>query len=285
MEEVTSRASICEVRERLRASDLLTAQTAKRFDEVGARFEAFLGRGFGIETIDDVTLAHVEAFVRAKANDTDPATATMHMRRTVLRLLFRTARNELGLVGDPTLDLALPPRSVLSSRPLTDDEVALGRSYSLYTTSVTRQPAAWALCEATATTAELSHIRVDDLDLDNTRVWLHGSTKRIERWGYLNDWGVTQLQRRAKSLRGTRHLVYQGNGSEESRMASCSEAIKDTLARAGLDSEPDVRPPSVAAWAGRCILNETKSIEEVTRRLGFRSLDGAASFIGHDWQS
>lgn len=279
-----ARASICEVRSKLRESDVLTGQSARRFDEVAGRFESLMVRGFDIELIGDVTFSHVEAFVKAKAGSSEPATATMHMRRTALRMLFRIARNNFGLVGDPTLDLKLSPRSVLSTRPLTDDEVALGRSFSMHTLTATRQPAAWALGEATATTAELAHITIHDLDLDNARVWLHGANKRVDRWGRLDAWGILQLERRAKSLHGTHHLIYQGNGSEESRLASCCNAIKDTLVRAGLDTEADVRPASVPAWAGQRIYNDTKSVEQVARRLGIRSLDAAATFISHNWQ-
>ena len=53
--------------------------------------------------------------------------------------------------------------------------------------------------------------------------------------------------------------------------------------RAGIGREPDVRPGSVVAWAGRRIFDETESIEEVARRLGIRSLDRAARFIGWGW--
>jgi hypothetical protein len=48
--------------------------------------------------------------------------------------------------------------------------------------------------------------------------------------------------------------------------------------------EPDVRPASVAAWAGRRILAETGRIDEVARRLGMVSLDRTARFIAFDWQ-
>ena len=61
-------------------------------------------------------------------------------------------------------------------------------------------------------------------------------------------------------------------------------AIADVLARAGLAAEPDVRPLSVVAWAGRQILDETGRIDDVARRLGMRSLDRAAQLIGFDWQ-
>ena len=58
---------------------------------------------------------------------------------------------------------------------------------------------------------------------------------------------------------------------------------RETLRRAGLAGEPDVRPVSVAAWAGAQILEETGQIEAVARALGMRSLDRAARLIGWDW--
>jgi integrase/recombinase XerC len=66
---------------------------------------------------------------------------------------------------------------------------------------------------------------------------------------------------------------------------SACVAIEDVLTRAGLARERDVRPASVAAWAGRKILEESGQIDEVARRLGMRSLDRAARFVGFDWHS
>ena len=283
MQHVTSRARVSEVRARMRAAQGTTPQTSQRLDEIAERFETFLARAFAIDCLSEVTLAHVEQFVHAKGSTGDPSIATKHIRRTALRFLFRIARTEFDHEGDPALELVLPPRSVLTTRPLIDDEVALGRSYSLHTFNVTRQPAAWALAEATAITTELASITVDDLDLANSRVWLHGSRKRADRWGGLSEWACAQLERRASALRETRHLIYQGNGSEISAQVSCCNPLKESLIRAGLYAEPDVRPASVAAWAGQRILAETNSIEEVTRRLGMGSLDAAAAFIGYDW--
>ena len=74
-------------------------------------------------------------------------------------------QRQLGVYdGDPTIDLVLPPRSFLAVRPLTDDEIVVCRSFSLQTLTATRQPAAWALAEATARTSEIPHIVVSDLD-------------------------------------------------------------------------------------------------------------------------
>ena len=212
--------------------------------------------------------------------------ATKHMRRGSLRLLFRIARLEFDWHYDPTLELKLPARTGEAGRPLTNEEVVLGRSYSLHTLTVTRQPAAWALTEASAITSELQYITSDDLDLDNPngpRVWLHGSRKRVDRWGLLDDWSATQLERRATSLKGAKGLVYTANGSEESRQASYCKALQDVFIRCDLDAEPDVRPSSLVAWAGVVALEETDKIEEVALRLGIRSLDVAARFIGFNW--
>ncbi len=124
----------------------------------------------------------------------------MHLRRSALRLYFRTAR-QLGLCsGDPTLDLVLPARSSLHMRPLTDDEVALCRSFSVSSLTETRRPAAWALAEATARTSEIPHIRIRDLDVAEGRVWLWGSTKAEPRWGRLTEWGCKQLARQVERL-------------------------------------------------------------------------------------
>ncbi len=156
----------------------------------------------------------------------------------------------------------------------------------MHTLTSTRLASAWALAEATARTAELPHLTVGDLDLESGRVWIHGGGRTVPRWGQLSPWGITQLERHVRGLPSVaddQRLVYRGSGSAESRQASACIAIKEVLTRAGLGGEPDVRPVSVTAWAGRQILEETGRIEEVARRLGMRSLDRAAALIGFDW--
>lgn len=162
------------------------------------------------------------------------------------------------------------------------------RSFSLQTLTATRQPAAWALAEATARTSEIHHILVSDLDFTNSRVWIHGSSKAEPRSGSLSEWGATQLARRVGSLDSVLTddpaVAHEGGGSEESGQVSSCIAVAETLRRAGIGREPDVRPGSVVAWAGRKVFEESGSIEEVARRLGMRSLDRAARFIGLTWQ-
>jgi integrase/recombinase XerC len=259
--------------------------------ELLVRFTIFLDKGLRLDSVEQISAGHVSQFIRASISTPtgrqSPSVATMHLRRSALRLYFRTLR-QLGMaVGDPTQDLVVPPRSCLAVRPLTDDEIVVCRSFSLQTLTATRQPAAWALAEATARTSEIPHIVISDLDFTNRRVWIHGSSKAEARWGLLTDWGATQLARRVGSLKNVATedpaVAYEGRGSEESAQASSCIAIAETLMRAGIGREPDVRPGSVVAWVGQRIFEETASIEEVARRLGIRSLDRAARFIGWGW--
>jgi integrase/recombinase XerC len=182
--------------EAIASSEVLSEQSLLRVTDLLERFCTFSARAFSIESLGEVHQPVAEAFVRAPSSEGDPSVATMYLRRSVLRLLFRTAR-ELGLADhDPTIDVVLPPRSSLRVRPLSDEEVALCRAASRHSLSATRLPAAWALAEASARSAELGHVRAADVDLDGGRVWLHGSSKVEPRWAPLTDWGVAQVARR-----------------------------------------------------------------------------------------
>lgn len=270
------------------ASGWVSAGQAARVGQILERFVAFALLGFGVETVDTVTPSVAAAFIKAAGlGDRAPTIALMHLRRTALRLLFRSAREESVHVGDPTLDLILPPRSPLSTRPLTDDELVLCRSQAFWSLTDSRRAAAWALAEATCRSSELAHLTVGDIDLDQRRVWIHGGRTTAERWGQLTDWGAIQVQRRAKELGDdpARRLVYAGNAGGESGQASSCLAILDVLTRSGLAPEPDVRPASVAGWTGRQILAETGRIDEVARRLGMTGLDRTARFIAWDWKN
>ncbi len=278
------------VLKRLRRADLAD-QSMARVLQTMTRFTAYLEHGHHIGSVHDIGQDQVEGFIFAPLPESSggrrPAIATMHLRRTALRLYFRIARQEGIVEVDPTVDLRLPPRSGVPVRPLTSDEIALCRSYSLKTLTTTRHPTAIALAEATARTSEISHIRVSDLDLERGRVRLHGSPKTEARWGYPSQWGLNQLARRLEALKAAPgqnpRLVYRGSGSEESRQAASCIAITEILERAGLAREPDVRPLSIVGWAARCIFTEAGRIDEVARRTGMRSLDRAARLIGWEW--
>jgi integrase/recombinase XerC len=271
----------------LKTSNSLLPQSSRRMVELISRFGYFVSKAYEVSSLSEVRPEHARAFIEACSQTCPPAIATMYLRRSSVRLLFRIARALELCDHDPTLDLTLPAKSRQRTRPLADDEIALCRSHSAQTLHETRQPAAWALAEATATTSELPHITMCDLDLRNERVWLHDGSTTYPRWGFASPWGLEQLERRLRTLRRQpdpkASLVYEGRGSAESRTASCCIAITETLRRAGLAHEPDISPASVRGWAGRKILTDTGSIQEAARRLGVRSLDRAARLVAHDW--
>jgi len=261
-------------------------ETTARLGDLMRRFVTFARAGFAVQSASDVTPAIAEGFVRARTrNGAVPAVATMHLRRATVRLLFAEGR-KLGLADhDPTMDLQLPPRTSLRTRPLSDEEIALCRSFSQRTSSETRQPAAWAFAEASARSTEIAGIRVRDLDLDRSRVWIGGSTKTEARWGELTPWGERQIVEleRLGSPRPDERLICPRAAAGSTATSSASIAIAATLRRAGLGGEPDVRPASVAAWVGASAKAAGAPIEQVARLLGIRSLDRAATFIGLDW--
>src|SRR3989440_7286591 len=223
------------VLEELRRSRL-TDQSSHRMTELLVRFTIFLDKGLRLGSVEGISAEHASRFIRAAistpAGRQSPSVATMHLRRSALRLYFRTLRQIGMAVVDPTIDLVLPPRSCLAVRPLTDDEIVVCRSFSLQTLTATRQPAAWALAEATARTSEIPHIVASDLDFTNRRVWIHGSSKAEARWGFLSDWGATQLARRIRGLKNVNvedpAVAYEGRRSEESSQASSCIAIAET---------------------------------------------------------
>lgn len=274
---------------------VLSAQTLDKFSLLAGRFVRF-ATAHEVTRLGDVDQRIAQAFVtahgRTRHGQTGPsAPATWHLRRSVLRMLFRTAR-ELGLADtDPTLDLSLPPRTNMPTRPLTDDEAALVRHFAESRLERTRHAAAVALAEAGAHTGEIGHLSVADLDHGNTRVWAHGSSKTTPRWCPLDPWQTSILAQRAQRVRDTHPnhpdadlpLATSGTGSSAQLQARVCVAIGDVLTRAGLGSEPDIRPASVIAHTGAAVFAATGRIEDVALRLGLRSLDRAAALIGHDW--
>jgi integrase len=260
---------------------------AQRVCGILDHFVVFADNGYGLQTPEAVSAEVARAFVMAPSADgSTPSVSLMHLRRSALRLLFRSLRESGVAVGDPTLDLVLPPRSPLATRPLADDEVVLCRGHALWSLSDLRRAAAWALAEATCRSVEVAQIRISDVDLEGRRVWIHGGRTTDPRWGNLTEWGAGQLKRRMESLPAepATRVVYGGSGDSGIGQVSASVAIADVLTRAGLAGEPDVRPASIAAWAGRRILAETRRIDVVARRLGMASLDRTARFIAFDWQ-
>ncbi len=237
----------------------------------------------GVESSGDITETHALAFVRSLTRSkTEPSLATMHLRRTALRIFFREAKAIRVISADPSTSITLPPRSYRDLRPLTDGEIEQCRSFAEHMEDETRYAIAWALAEATARVPELGAVRARDLDLGRGRVWIGGSTNTDARWSRLTDWGATQLRSVMMSKSKPppdRSLLMPGTTSR----ASVCEFVASTLRQAGLAKTPGVRPNSIPAWRGVTELENGASIDEVAVLLGMRSLDRAATFIGFDW--
>ena len=236
-----------------------------------------------IGSLAEVQSAVATEFVHSRLESGLPASVSvLHNRRAALRLLFRVARR-LGVTeSDPTLDLRLPPKSSAATRPLDDEEIELCRDVAQWASG--QAAIAWALAEATARGAEIAAITSDDIDLEARTVDIKGSQRTTARLGTLSQWGLETLRQRLQAPIGrTGPLAYAGEGRGIAGQVSTCRAISSVLIRAGLAGEPDVRPMSVAGWAGRRVLEESGSIERAALAMGVRSLDRAARLVGHDW--
>jgi len=258
--------------------------TVDRITPVALRFANHLV-GANVLDLQAVTPVVARSFVTSRlGSGQPPSLATMHERRSIIRLVFRAARR-IGLVDhDPTIDLELPPKSTSVARPLTDTEIAIARDVALWSLASRRIAATWAIAEATGRGAELAGVAARDIDLLNGRVWLSGGARTNERWGALSEWGVTVLRARLGELEGADRLVFGGDAARVGQVSTC-HAISTVLVRAGLAGERDVRPMSVAGWAGRRVFDETGDLAAAARALGVRSLDQAAQLVGYDWKS
>ena len=276
------------VRRRLADQGSMAPVSLIRVSDLIGGFANFLSAS-AVEKATEINEVHADAFVRSLTRGgSEPSLATMHLRRSALRIFFREARALGYLSLDPTQDVALPPRSYSDLRPLTDREVNRCRSSAEGMIGDARYVAAWALAEATARVAELGATRPCDVDIDvdikGGRVWIAGSSNTEPRWAELTDWGSEQLDALLSAKPGPtadRPLLVPGKGSR----ATVHELIASTLRRAGLAYQPGIRPNSVPAWRGAKELADGASIDAVALLLGMRSLDRTASFIGFGWRA
>lgn len=280
-----------------------TVQTLDKFGLLLGRLGTY-ARLRGAVVIDDITADLAEDFITAPGRSrhghvTDAAAATMRLRRSVVRAVFRTLR-ELELTeADPARDIVLPARAVGGVRPLSEDEVIELRHRASFVTRPSRHGAAAALALAGGHSGEIGHIRVKDLDVAGRRVWMHGATKTDPRWCPLDNWGLNTLAGRCAYVtarrpspaeaplppEGPRLAVSDKDATDAALQSRSCTALTDLLKRIGLGQEKDVTPASITAWAAAAEFERTGRIEDAARLLGLRSLDRAAAVIGHSWRT
>lgn len=278
-----------------KTAGLHTEQTLSRMTETVTRFADRL-TATGVLSFVAVTPVDAAQFVTARTRTNgEPELATRHARRTAIRTLYRSLRALGTSVGDPTLDLVLPPRGLLAARPLNDDEVALCRASAQLglPRAVQLRSVVWALGEATAVTSEITAVTIASLDdpAAPTTVRLPGTRRHDQRWAVLTEWGRRVITRHVATLlelgatSGTA-LAYTGAaapGGAKAQAAACN-AIRHVLDAAGCAGEADVRPASLRNWCGRRLYDGGASIEQVARALGHRSLDACAEDIALTWR-
>lgn len=272
------------------ADEDLLDSTVERMSQVAHRFAK---RVASRRSILDVSVEDCEEFIHAATRSGEPPSlATMHFRRTTLRAVYRSLRYQQLTDIDPTIDLALEPKSVRRTRPLTDEEINLLRLCALgRATTNLRGAVALALAEATATTREIPLVTVGDLDADASSIRLPGGGRVEPRVVSLTAWGAGVITRHlgdgagdGDRRAGSHLLPVRGDTHRLPAQASTCNLIAVLLDNAGLRTEPDVRPGSIRAWAGAAAYRRTGCIEVAARLLGLRSLDATAELIAHDWR-
>lgn len=268
-------------------SGMYARDTLDKLEEVTERFARFL-QACEVDQLEQVAPLHVETFIKARPSHRSPgpASATQHLRRTNLRILFRFARSLGSCHHDPTADVDLAPRRSPITRPLTDNEIESCRCASFLNVRTGRQAAIWALAETTATTAEIAQITAKDVDLAADTVRLGGSNRTFPRLGRLSPWGLKVLTTWIDDINPQPDdlLVYRhGRGSRQGPAVAIAQTIYHIFERANLTEDPTVRTGSIASWVGVNVFAATGDIAQVANILGLRSLDTAAQRIGWTW--
>jgi site-specific recombinase XerD len=115
---------------KLEDQDSMALVSQLRVSDLIQGFAGFL-HAAGIARAEDIAPLHVDAFVHSLTRGgAEPSLATMHLRRSALRIFFKEAK-ALGFTNnDPSTDIELPPRTYRHLRPLTNEEIDRCRSFA-----------------------------------------------------------------------------------------------------------------------------------------------------------
>lgn len=266
----------------------LDPASIRRLGDLLQRFASRL-QATGVGSVTDATEEDCDGFLWARTRRSEhPSIATVHLRRSTLRALYRTISGVRPDTVDPTRKIVLPPKHRAATRPLRDEEISLLRIAALgRTRGAQRTTALLALAEATGTTGEIPQVLWRHVDLPRGRVQLPGAHPVQPRTAQLTEWGTSALQRLADGSTAApgESITYQGRFAPDSHQAQAqtSSRLRRLLADAGL-TEGGVVPTSIRLWQPARRLTTGTRIEDVAVMLGLQSLDSAAAALGHEWR-
>ena len=172
------------------------------------------------------------------------------------------------------------PKEYEVTRPLTDHEAELVRTYADAGHAISRRSLMVALAFAGGTHSEVAAVRMRDIDINASTVAFTGEAARI---GPLDEWGVDTVQR---FLRNHPHI-------ERDELLCSTQSADPThtvtvrlgyvMDDAGLRGLPGVSARSIRLTTARKILDRD-GIEAAARFLGSPSLDNTADALGHRWR-
>jgi hypothetical protein len=253
-----------------------------RGTEVG-RFWRHLGH-HGVRLIaeasPDITEEFIHGAARSGTSWAVPAGSTQKNRRAAVRYAFEVLRGVGFLVGDPTLDLDVAGALARRAKPLTDTIIRRLQAAAPHELIASRRAVVLALAQAGATNTEITRVAASDLDLAAGTVSLPGGTRIDPRTNLLTRWGKHVLGDITAGCKDTSTALLPI--SAKSAASTVSNTLGDLSKAAAL--RPSVTVDDIRAWRARRLFKHTKSIEDVARFLGTRSLDVAADVVGYHWR-
>ncbi len=288
---------------RAAARGSMSPQTAAKYTQTCEQFIRHCALN-GHTTLDDAA-ADVAEWIYSPVHSRDggiidASEGTLRLRRSAVQKLYEQARL-LGLTeAAPTLDLPVPQgRKQSDWRPASDAEIERFRAVA-DTRAGTNGAVAFAVSLCGATTGEIGHLSIAEIDLDTRTLQLAGTSRTSARVVCIHDeWAYNVIANRAASLAplptmstgawARETLLIQtirvGPGARQSSISqSIGEIIR--MGRGG-QSHPNtsgrLTPLSISAWAARKVFDRDGDIVETARFMGVQSLDLATQIVRFDW--
>lgn len=252
----------------------------------------------GVTELHEVTPDHVIVWMHAaNRRGESPSSTSVSRRMAAVRAFFTTCI----CLGLHNLN---PGYSVSGSRPvqrfvspLRTEQIAQLQRIAPFRLGETKTPAALALLLLGATSREAAFVRVMDVDLAGSMVWLHDGGERTRpRWVYTDDpWILQALTTRINHLRrlcdddslATTTIAYTGTQPVTNpvrRQAAVGVGITALMRKARIYQPGRNRVESIReAVALHTFCNSGGSLVAVATQLGLSSLDNAAHLVGYDW--